>query len=442
MSKNNALDLIIRNCLLAGEIALLDIGICEGKIVALRAGLECETAEIFDAQGAFAFQGFTDSHVHLDKACILDRCTLRDGSLGEAIRETSMAKAQFDEADVYGRAARTIEKAIRHGTNSMRTFVEIDPRAGFRSFEAIKKIRSDYSFAIDLQICAFAQEGLTNETETIAMLDAALGSGADLVGGCPYTDPNPNEHISLIFDLAEKFDVDVDFHLDFDLDPANSNLPDVIEQTKRRNMEGRVSVGHVTKLSAIPTTVLLDVGARLKEAGIALTVLPATDLFLNGRQYEYLTPRGVTPAHLLARHGVATSIATNNVLNPFTPLGDASLIRMANLYANITQLSLSEDIDRTFEMVSSSAARQIGKEFGLRIGGPATLVLLDSPDGRSAVREVAHVIAGWKEGRMTFYNGRGAIIRPVSETSVRRLFSAQSDFDLIATNPTLARSSR
>ncbi len=48
--------------------------------------------------------------------------------------------------------------------------------------------------------------------------------------------------------------------------------------------------------------------------------------------------RGVTPAHRLLQHGVNCSLSTNNVLNPFTPFGDCSLIRMANLYANICQV--------------------------------------------------------------------------------------------------------
>lgn len=59
------------------------------------------------------------------------------------------------------------------------------------------------------------------------------------------------------------------------------------------------------------------IGRRLAEAGIALTVLPATDLFLTGRDSTHLVPRGVTPAHRLAALGVVTTISTNNVLNPF-----------------------------------------------------------------------------------------------------------------------------
>src|SRR5437879_1432814 len=76
---------------------------------------------------------------------------------------------------------------------------------------------------------------------------------------------------------------------------------------------------------------------RLRSAGVALTVLPSTDLFLMGRTGPGRGARGVTPAHHLLTHGVNCSLATNNVLNPFTPFGDCSLVRMANLYANICQ---------------------------------------------------------------------------------------------------------
>ncbi len=88
--------------------------------------------------------------------------------------ETAKAKADFTEEDVCQRASLVLEKAILNGTNRLRTFVEIDPRAGHRSFEAIKRLKSDYADAIDIEICAFAQEGLTNEPATEAMLESAL----------------------------------------------------------------------------------------------------------------------------------------------------------------------------------------------------------------------------------------------------------------------------
>ncbi len=410
------LDLVIRNVRVEEDGDFVDVGVLHGRIAAIKPSLRCEAIETVEGYGAFAFGGFVDSHVHLDKACILDRCTICEGTLAEAVLQVAVAKANFQEYDVYSRAAHVLEKAICHGTTHMRTFVEIDPRAGFRSFEALKRVKSDYAFAVDLEICAFAQEGLTNEPATIEMLDAALSNGADLVGGCPYTDPYPTRHVELIFDLAEKHDVAVDFHLDFDLVADRSNLPAVLAQTLARGWQGRVSIGHVTNISAMEPARVATIAAELAETGIALTVLPSTDLFLNGRQYDWLVPRGVAPAHILAAHGVVTSIATNNVLNPFTPYGDASLIRMANLYANVAQLSRPHELEAVFSMVTTSAARQMGVDHGLKVGADATIVLLDCAGPRAAVREITPVIAGWKLGRKSFENGRRRLLRPAGHT--------------------------
>jgi cytosine/creatinine deaminase len=406
-----SLDFIIAGVHVAGFSQAVDIGVADGAIAAIAPSISADVPR-HEALGCFACAGLVESHIHLDKAGILGRCSICEGTLAEAVRETARAKAGFTEEDVYRRAADVVKNAILHGTTALRTFVEIDPRAGFRSLEAIRKLKADYAWAIDIEICAFAQEGLTQEPETEVMIARALAEGAALVGGCPYTDPDPQAHISRIFDLADKYGTSVDFHLDFDLDPRASNLPFVIAETERRDYGGRVSVGHVTKLSALPPSDVDALGKRLADAGIAVTVLPATDLFLNGRDRDHLVPRGIAPALDLRKHGVVTSIATNNVLNPFTPYGDASLIRMANLYANTAQASRDEDIEAIFSMVSDGAARLLGRRYGLEVGMPADIVLFDAPGAVSAVREVRSALAGWKNGRKTFERPRGRLLPP------------------------------
>jgi cytosine/creatinine deaminase len=397
-----AIDFVIRNALLAEQEMPNDIAFERGRISAIGSRIICD-APSHDAGGKMAFGGYVETHIHLDKAGIISRCNLCSGTLEEAVRETSRAKAAFTTEDVYARAASVIEQAVLNGTNRLRTFVEIDGRAGFRSFEAIKRLKANYALMIDIEICAFAQEGLNNDPGTEAMLDEALRSGADMVGGCPYTDSDPVDHIRRIFDLGERHDVAVDFHLDFDLDPAGSNLPAVIAETLARNYQGRVSVGHVTKLSALSPPELETVGRQIADAGIAVTVLPSTDLFLTGRSATHLVPRGVTPAHRLANLGVLTTISTNNVMNPFTPFGDVNLNRMANLYANVAQIGTADELGRVFAMVSANAARLLGiADYSPAVGGPATLVLVEADRPADAVARIAPALAGWKDGHRTF----------------------------------------
>src|SRR6478672_6044375 len=401
MTAQPAFDLIFRNTLLRSSAAPVDIGVKGGRIAAIEPQLACEAVEV-DVGGRLALPGFVDSHIHLDKACLLGRCGHDHGSVSEAIRAVAGMKKDFSVEDVYARGARVLERAIVHGTTRMRTHVEIDPRIGLRGFEAVKALKRDHAWAIDLSLCVFPQEGLTNDPGSEELLVQALRDGGEAIGGCPYMDTDPNAHLERIFNLAQEFDVDVDLHLDFDLDPSWWHLDEVCRQTERRNYGGRVAIGHATKLSALPPERLKAATAQLAKTGIAVTVLPATDLYLMGRDATHNAPRGLTVAHKLAGDGIVCSVATNNVLNPFTPFGDASLLRMANFYANVAHASVG-DFDTCLDLVTELPARLMNlRDYGIKVGNPADLVVLNTNDSRFAIAELPEVLMGFKNGRQTF----------------------------------------
>jgi cytosine deaminase len=412
MSADAAFDLILRNARLAADTAPVDIGIRDGRIAALGALGHAAAPFTADAAGRVVLPGFVDTHVHLDKACLLGRCGHNHGGdLSAAIRAVSELKRDFTEEDVYARGARVLEKAIVKGTTRMRTHVEIDPRIGLRSFAAIKRLKQDYAWAIGLQICAFPQEGLTNDPGAEELLIAALKDGADLLGGCPYTDSDPNEQIARLFRLARDFDVDLDFHLDFDLDPSWRHLDEVCRQTVAQGWQGRVAIGHVTKLSALPPEDFATTAKLLSQSGVALTVLPATDLYLTGRNISHNIPRGLTLAHRLVQQGVTCSIATNNVLNPFTPFGDASLLRMANFYANVAQVDPG-DFSSCLDMVTHLPAKLMKlSDYGIAVGNPADLVVLDAATPSDALAELAEPCMVFKAGRQTVRREPAQILR-------------------------------
>ena len=421
------IDLVLREVRLAeSEQRVVDIGIRDGRVVAIEAGLACDAPERH-LGGRLVVPGFVETHIHLDKSCISERCTIREGTLAEALAETTAAKRGFTEDDIYARASRTLAKAIAQGTTRLRTHVEIDPRIGFKGFNAVRRLKRDYAWAVDLEICVFPQEGLINDPGTEELLIAACRDGADLIGGCPYVDSDPHGHIARIFALAEQFDLDIDFHLDFDLDPSWMHLDEVLRLTQRMGWGRRVAIGHATKLSAINAQALAAVARRLAETGVAVTVIPATDLFLMGRNHDHNVPRGVTPAHRLTAHGVTCSLATNNVLNnvlnPFTPFGDCSLIRMANLYANVAQVGSVSEIAALLDLVTTGPAKLMNlTDYGITIGNPADVVVLDCASATAAVAELAAPVLAFKQGRLTFERPPIAInwptdclLRPQSE---------------------------
>src|SRR5882757_3524667 len=394
------MDLILRNARLIGaEHETADIGIIGGRIADVRPGLAAE-GETIDLGGCLVSSGLIETHIHLDKSAILDRCKADKGDLEEAIGEVAKAKKSFTPEDVYNRAKRTLEKCILNGTTHMRTQLEVDPGIGLRGLEGVRRLIDEYKWAIDIEICIFPQEGLLNNPGTDELMIAALKNGGTVVGAAPYTDSSPHGQIDRIFEMAREFDIDIDMHLDFAPTPDDLDLLYVCEQAEKFKYGGRVAIGHVTKLSTAPPALLEKCAKRMAEAGVALTVLPSTDLYLMGRHMDHSVMRGVAPSHRALHLGCNCSLSTNNVLNPFTPFGDCSLVRMANLYANIAQAGSSRELAACFDLVTQQPARLMNlKNYGLTPGCFADIVVLDAASAEEAVAELAPVLYVFKRGR-------------------------------------------
>jgi cytosine/creatinine deaminase len=176
----------------------------------------------------------------------------------------------------------------------------------------------------------------------------------------------------------------------------------VLALTEQHRRGGRVVVGHMAKLSLMPPAESAAMARRLADAGIAVTVLPATDLYLMGRDRDHDVRRGVADANHLAEHGVTCSLSSNNILNPATPYGDCSLIRIANLHANILQVVGAARLRELFLMLSEYSARLLRlDDYGLEVGKPADIVVIDAASAEQAVAEIRPPLAVWKRGRRT-----------------------------------------
>ena len=408
------MDLILRNARVAGANGgdPVDIGVNDGTIVAIEPGLSADGREL-NVEGRLVAPGFIETHIHLDKSCILDRCKSEKGDLDEAIEQVAQAKKAFTAEDCYERAKRTLEKCLLHGTTHMRTHLEVDPVIGHRGLDGVLPLIDEYKWAIDLEICVFPQEGLLNNPGTDELMVAAMERGCKLVGAAPYTDSDPKGQIDRIFEIARQFDADIDMHLDFGPTHEELDILYVCDLTEKFKYGGRVTVGHVTKLSTMQMPQLDDISRRLADAGVAVTVLPSTDLFLMGRHMDHNVMRGVVPVHRLLQSGVNCSLSTNNVLNPFTPFGDCSLIRMANIYANICQVGKHADMLECFNMVTERSAKLLRLEsYGVAVGSPADFVVHDCADPVTAVAELVPPSMGFKRGRQTFTRETAVLHRP------------------------------
>jgi cytosine deaminase len=151
----------------------------------------------------------------------------------------------------------------------------------------------------------------------------------------------------------------------------------------------------------------------MAEAGVAVTVLPLTDLYLMGRERDHDVRRGVADANFLVEHGVNCSLSTNNVLNPATPYGDCSLIRMANLHANVLQIAHPGRLRDCFLMLTERSARLLNlKDYGLEVGNPADIAIIDAETPQQAIAEIRQPLAVFKRGRQTVLRHRPELLRP------------------------------
>ena len=409
------LDLVLRKARIASagaDAPPMDIGVAGGRIAAIEPEVAAG-AETLDLEGRLVSAGLVETHIHLDKSRIIDRCAPAAGRARDHMQRVAAVKPGFTVEDVYARAAETLEQSILNGVTHMRTHVEVDPNVGLRGFEALRQLAADYAWAVDLELCVFVQEGWTNAPEADRNVVAALRRGAAVVGGAPGYDPDHAGQIRRVFELAREYDRDVDIHLDVGPTADDMDIDLVCELTERHGYGGRVAVGHGTKYSLLPPDRLRTLGERLASAGVAVTVLPATDLFVTGRHQDHAVVRGVADANALIGFGANCSLSTNNVLNPFTPFGDGSLIRIANLYANIVQRGNEDELAECFEMLTNRSARLLRRDdYGVAVGRPADLVVWDARSPAEAVAKIAAPLHGFKRGRRTFSRTLPALHRP------------------------------
>lgn len=409
-----SLDLIVRNARLATAPTEppLDIAVRDGRIAALGRGLAAE-GETYDAGGRLVCAGLIETHIHLDKSRIIDRCPPTEGREVNPVKSVAPLKPGFTVEDTRARAARTLEECVLNGTTRMRTQVEVDPGIGMRGFDAVHSLIADYAWAIDVEICVFPQEGLISRPGTEELLVEALQRGVKAIGGAPRYDSDPPGQIRRIFELGREFDVDIDLHLDVGPTADDMLIHLVCELTEKYKLGGRVVAGHMAKLSLLPPARLAELARRLHDVGVAVTVLPATDLYLMGRDQDHSVRRGVADANFLVERGVNCSLSSNNILNPATPFGDCNLIRMANMHANVLQVGHPARLQECFAMLTERSARLLNLgDYGIAVGKPADIVVIDAQTPTQAISEIRPVLAAFKRGRRTVVRHPPELVRP------------------------------
>jgi cytosine deaminase len=390
-------DLLIRNGSLRAQPGKrADVAIAGGRIAAIGERLPGAAAAEIDARGGLVTESFVNPHLHLCKvwtAAMIDELAMQayhGGAMARAADAIDLAarvKERYDESWIAPNARRAVALAALHGNLHMRALADVDSKARLEGVKALLKVREEFRGVVELQVVAFAQDGIVREPGAAGLLREAMALGADVVGGIPWieaTDADRAAHVRACFDLAREFEADVSMLLDDAGDARLRTLELMAREAIARGWEGRALAHHCRAMALYDEAYLRELLPLLREARVPVVTDPHTGP-LHARVRELLAA------------GVTVCLGQDDISDAYYPFGRNNLLEVAFLASHLLWMTARADIARLYDMITTDAARAMNLvEFGLAVGNPAHLVVLDAPDELEALRwhaPPAHVIS-------------------------------------------------
>ena len=379
---------------LIASVAPVGLAVTDG--VAFNRGVAVD-----DLAGRLLLPAMAEPHAHLDKALTAETVPNPSGDLMGAIEAHSAAlsSGRYTHEDIVARATMALELLLIHGVTAVRSHVDVGVRNGATSVEAVDEARRSFAGLIDVQIVALmggpmsGAEGAGNR----AALAAALAAGADLVGGCPALDADGRGLISVILAAAIEAGVGIDLHMDETLDASMLTLRELARQVRDTGFAHAVAASHCVSLAMQPQDVQASVAAEVAEAGIAVIVLPQTNLFLQGRGHRAPMPRAIAPIDVLRQAGVHVAAGGDNVQDPFNPVGRSDPLETAALLV----MAAHQVPAVAYAMVSNDARQVMGlPRVALEPGDPADFLAIDAPSPRGAIADASPDRRVYRRGRL------------------------------------------
>ena len=332
--------------------------------------------------GRMVLPCFVDAHAHLDKGHIWRRAPNPTGAFPAAIEAVKVDRAaHWSAADVAARMEFALCAAYAHGTRAIRTHLDSvgeQPRISFPVFAAT---RERWKGRIELQASPLFGVDVIFEPghlETIAEMVAAYGS--ELVGAVTYMIPQLREALAALFDLAERNDWNLDFHVDETADPDARSLEVIADMAMERRFPGRILVGHCCSLARQDDDGLKRIVEKVARARINVVSLPMCNMFLQDRQ-QGRTPRwrGVTALHELKAAGVEVMIASDNTRDPFYAYGDLDMLEVWREGVRILHLDYPHAAWADAVCAAPARAMRVAPP-RLALGEPADMILTQARD--------------------------------------------------------------
>lgn len=405
-------DVLVRRARLRGRgDALHDIAVRAGRIAALGERVDGTAPLEIDARGGLASESFVNPHLHLCKVYTLrmmdDQAARAYHGAGmvnalSAIELASRVKEKYAEAWILENVRRAVALAAVHGTTHLRALADVDGKARLEGVKALLRAREEFKGVVDIQVVAFAQDGIVREPGAAVLMRQAMALGADVVGGIPWierTAADTAAHVAFCFDLAREFGKDVSMLVDDAGDAELRTLEAMAVAAIERGWQGRVLAHHARAMALYPTPYLEKVIALMKQARLALVTDPHTGP-LHARVKELLAA------------GVNVCLGQDDISDAYYPFGRNSMLEVAFLAAHLLWMTTRPDMETLYGMITTRAARAMGvPDHELRVGAPANLVVLEAPDVLEALREHAAPVAVVSHGKLVDQTGMRGLAR-------------------------------
>ncbi|MDH3702185.1 MAG: amidohydrolase family protein [Alphaproteobacteria bacterium] len=349
-----------------------------------------------DGAGALALPGMVDGHLHVDKTLFGDPWTPHPA---EPDRESRIRV----ERELRHRYTRSVEERalglVRHaaalGTCAMRTHVDIDTEIGLANLHAVLGVRERTRHLVEMQIVAFPQSGVVRSPGLAELLDAAIGDGADLIGGIDPIgfDGDLAGQFDILFGIAKRRGVGLDVHLHDSGPTGLRELGALANRTKAAGMQGRVTASHAFCLGACRAVALQRMGDLLAEAGVSVVTHGGG-----------ASP--VPPVKALRALGVMIFAGNDNIRDAWSPYGDGDMLERAMLTAWRSGFRTDDDLAVAFDLVSGAGAAALSlSDHGIVEGGRADFFTVPAETVAQAVvdRPIRSLVV--KAGRVVARDG-------------------------------------
>jgi cytosine/creatinine deaminase len=390
--------------------ALVDIAIADGLI----ASVIPATGELLqgdtDLSGQVLMPSFVEPHAHLDKALTASRAPNLTGDLLGAIAAMQVIADTLTHQDIVARAEKAIRIQLALGTTSIRTHVNVGGPMGMRALAALIEVRERWRGLVDVQVVALVSHPLAGQAGHD--LRQALKEGADVAGGCPHLDAEPDRAVGICLDAAGEAGVPMDLHTDETLNPRLLTLATMASLVLRTGFPHQVTASHCVSLAVQERKIQREVAERVAEAKIAVVALPQTNLFLQGREHPMAIPRGLTAVGPLTQAGATVAAGGDNLRDPFHPLGRGDALEVAALMVTAGHL----DPAAALESVTSAPRAALGlPPVRIAPGYPADLVAMPADTALDALGAASAHRTVWRAGKVV---ARTTVRSEVSEPAM------------------------